>query len=259
MKSDRIPVLMYHRLGDSHNDWEQKYCVSPKRFAAHMHKLAKNGYTACTIEDFMGWLNKKIQLPDKSFLITFDDGFLGVYEHAVKILNELGWSATIFLVSNLIGKQDYWTQTQNPNGHIYPLLELKHIKHMQEMGFAFHSHTRNHHDLSTLSVDELKKELAGSRKDLEDLLGEQVTYLAYPFGRFNDNTVSIAQSSGYEAAFSTQPGFNRSEIDAFKIRRIDVFGTDTPRMLKRKISLGTNDGSWQHTLRYYLSRVMSRV
>lgn len=259
MNSARIPVLMYHRVGNSRNDWESKYCVSPERFSAQMHQLATNGYTACTINAFIDWLNNKIQLPYKSFLITFDDGSLSIYENAISVLNELGWPATVFLVSKLIGKKDYWTQAQNPSGKVYPLLERNHIKEMQEMGYAFHSHTRMHNDLTTLSANALKEELAGSRKDLEDLLGKQVTYLAYPYGRYNDETVNIARSAGYEAAFSTQPGFNRSDVDPFRIRRIDVFGADSPTILMRKISLGTNDGSWRQTFRYYISRIFAKT
>lgn len=130
---------------------------------------------------------------------------------------------------------------------------------MRKLGISFHSHTRNHPDLTKLSDDELTNELIGSRQDLESLLNEQVTYLAYPYGRYDERVLNAARAAGYQAAFSTQPGFNRRGVDSFRIRRLDVFGTDTPTMLTRKIFFGSNDGSWRQTWRYYSTRLFGKV
>jgi peptidoglycan/xylan/chitin deacetylase (PgdA/CDA1 family) len=130
---------------------------------------------------------------------------------------------------------------------------------MRDMGFSFQSHTRLHPDLTTLSEDTLLAELAGSRQELEDMLGERVRYLAYPYGRFNDHVLSTTRNAGYEAAFSTQPGFNRRGVELYRIRRLDIFGTDTATMLARKIYFGSNDGSWQQTFRYYRNRIADRL
>ena len=61
------------------------------------------------------------------------------------------------------------------------------------------------------------------------------------------------------AAFSTQPGFNRRDVDRFRIRRIDVFGTDTPGMLMRKVRFGTNDGTLSNLAHYYFDRAKARL
>jgi hypothetical protein len=68
-----------------------------------------------------------------------------------------------------------------------------------------------------------------------------------------------AQRAGYRAAFSVQPGFNRPDVDRFRLRRLDVFGTDTPAMLRRKITLGSNDGSLAAVIRYNAARVLARL
>jgi len=70
--------------------------------------------------------------------------------------------------------------------------------------------------------------------------------------------LKAAKAAGYAAAFSTQPGFNRHDIDRFRLRRLDVFGTDTPAALVRKIQLGSNDGSLGNVLRYGANRVLAR-
>ncbi len=257
--AERIPVLMYHRVGTPRNEWESRYCVTPERFSQHMHRLQERGMRARSLTDFFAWLRSEIELPSGSFLLTFDDGFLGVYERAVPVLRDLEWPATIFLVSQRIGGQDEWTKDENPSGTTYPLLGRKHIEAMQSMGFTFQSHTRLHPDLTTLSDHQLADELDGSRRDLEELFGESRAYLAYPYGRYDDRVIQAARTAGYQAAFSTQPGFNRRGVDSYRIRRLDVYGTDTPTMLARKVFFGSNDGSWRQPLRYYLGRLVERV
>jgi hypothetical protein len=66
---------------------------------------------------------------------------------------------------------------------------------------------------------------------------------------------SAARQAGYQAAFSTQPGFNNPSVNRFRIRRLDISGTDTTAMLKRKIRLGTNDGRLSNAIRYYFKRL----
>ncbi len=257
--AERVPVLMYHRIGDAHNAWESKYCVSPDRFADHMRTLGERGMNACPIDDFVAWMTGEQSLPKGSFLLTFDDGFLGVYEHAAPVLRELRWPAAVFLVSALIGEQDHWCKTHNPSGETYPLMTAGQIRELREQGFSFHSHTRTHASLPTLDDATLTDQLSGARQDLQALLGESVDYLAYPYGHYDDRVLRAAREAGYRAAFSVQPGFNRRNIDQFRVRRLDVFGTDTARALVRKIALGSNDGSLGNWLRYGVNRLIAKL
>ena len=257
--TDRVTVLMYHRVGEARNGWEQRFSVSPRRFARHMRALEHRGMRACRIEEFVAWLEGRASLPEGSFVLTFDDGFLGVYEHAFPLLAAMKWPATVFLVSGLIGKVDSWTERENPSGRTYPLLGRREIVEMARDGFSFHSHSRSHLDLRALSRDALKDELAGARRDLEDLLGRAVPYLAYPFGWYDEKVLEATRTSGYTAAFSVQPGFNRRDVDHYRIRRLEVYGTDTAEALLRKVAFGTNDGSWRQVVRYYAERAVARV
>ena len=255
----RIPVLMYHRVGEAHNEWESRYAISPGNFAAHMESLARKGYRAVGIDALVGWLEGGPSLPEGSLLVTFDDGFRGVREHALPVMERLDWPFTVFLVSDLIGGEDIWTRVSNPAGVTYPLLDAQEIQDMQMRGVSFHSHTRSHASLPTLDDDQLSAQLAGSRQVLSGLLGHEVPYIAYPFGHLDDRVEAAARAAGYRAAFSTQPGFNRRDVSRFRIRRIDVYGTDTPNMLLRKVKLGSNEGSLGHAARYYLDRLKSRL
>jgi peptidoglycan/xylan/chitin deacetylase (PgdA/CDA1 family) len=250
---------MYHRVGEARNDWEARYAITPDNFAAHMRALSGTGLRAVGIDALVGWLEGGPALPAGSIVITFDDGFRGVRQHALPVLEALGWPFTVFLVSDLIGQEDVWTRASNPAGVTYPLLDADEIRYMMGRGVSFHSHTRSHASLPTLDEEALVDQLAGSRTILSELLGHEVPYIAYPFGHLDDRVEAATRTAGYRAAFSTQPGFNRRDVNRFRIRRIDFFGTDTPSMLLRKVKLGSNDGSLGHAVSYYLDRLKARL
>jgi peptidoglycan/xylan/chitin deacetylase (PgdA/CDA1 family) len=255
----RIPVLMYHRVGMVNNSWEARYAIRPADFAAHMETLARKGYRAVTADALVEWLEGGPALPAGAFVLTFDDGFRGIREHALPILETLDWPFTVFLVSDLVGGRDVWTQAENPAGVTYPLLDEDEIRDMLHRNVNFHSHTRSHADLPTLDDAQLADQLISPRHTLSRFVGHDVPYLAYPFGHLDERVEAATRAAGYRAAFSTQPGFNRRDVNPFRIRRLDVFGTDTPAMLLRKIKLGSNDGSLAHAARYYLDRLKTRL
>ena len=257
--NDGVIVLMYHRVGLARNAWEARYAISPGRFEAHMLALARNGLHAVSVESLSDWLDDGAPLAAGAFVLTFDDGFRDVRLHALPVLERLRWPFTVFLVSNLVGKEDFWTRASNPDGATYPLLNAEEIVDMQRRGVSCQSHSSSHPSLPSLDDDQLASELVQSRAALRQMLGRAVDYFAYPFGHLDERVVAATRSAGYRAAFSTQPGFNRRDVDRFRIRRIDVYGTDTPSMLMRKVRLGTNDGSVANLARYYMARARARL
>lgn len=257
--TDSAVVLMYHRVGTARNAWERKYCVSPERFADQMDALAAHGRRAVPLQSMLTWLDGRAELAPGSIVLTFDDGFAGVHDHALPVLERRGWPFTVFLVSDLIGQQDMWTRAENPSGTTHPLLDLATIKAMQERGVDFQSHTRSHASLPTLDDAALADQLQGSRTELGELLGREVRCLAYPFGHVDERVEAAARAAGYHAALSTQAGFNRRGVNPYRIRRIDVFGSDSAAMLLRKVRLGSHEGSLQHAASYYLRRVAARI
>lgn len=255
----RLPVLMYHRIDTAHNPWERNYCVSPENFAVQMQRLASKGMQAINMAAFLGWLEGNNDLPDGAFLITFDDGFKGVHDHAAPVLKDLNWPATVFLVSELIGQHDDWCKQENPSGEVYPLMGINEIKALQQQGFSFHSHTRHHPRLTRLDDQALADELAGSRQALSMLLGTNVDILAYPYGDHDARVADAARAAGYRAAFTVQPGFNRRHTDRHRLNRLDVFGTDTPAMLARKIAHGVNVADLKYLVHYYADQLRAKL
>lgn len=256
--ADRVPVLMYHRVGNQGAGHQQRYCVTPRQFASHLDWLAEHRYQPCTIGAFDRWLHAESTLPPRSVLITFDDGFSGLHEHALPLLSARGWPATVFLVSGLIGQRDVWMSSGFGTAGAHSLLHAGQIAEMARHGIEFHSHSRTHQDLTTLSARELTEQIHGSRQDLQQLLGGQVEYFAYPFGRFDARVRSVVASAGYRLAFSVNPGFNRVRSGALEVRRLDVVGADARAHFGRKVSMGTNNGSITNQLRYLAGRLVAR-
>lgn len=256
--TDRVPVLMYHRVGDPRDAAERTYCIEPAKFRAHITALAAGGYHALPIEQFLAWLDgDSAAAGPGSFVLTFDDGFADLHEHVFPLLREVGWSATIFLVAGLIGAEDRWARALGAARPLRPLLSRDQIAAMAAAGFSFHSHSMTHRSLTGLSDAELLDEIAGSRERLKTLLGSGVDLFAYPYGHHDERVVGAVRAAGYRAAFSVQPGFNRRGVDAYRIRRLDVYGGDSPRALMRKLAFGSNDGSLGAACRYYWSRFRS--
>lgn len=257
--AERVLVLMYHRVGEVRDAAELRYCIPPQRFAAQMKLLADKGYRAVPLDALVDWLSGGPALPPGAFVLTFDDGFRGVLDHAVPVLERLDWPFTVFLVSDLLGGVDEWTGKGNPDAATYPLLTANEVLAMHRRGGTFHSHTCTHASLPALDDAALEHQLRGSRESLASLLGHGVDYLAYPYGHVDERVEAAVRVAGYRAALSVQPGFNRGDVNPLRIRRLDVAGTDSPAVLLRKMHLGSNDGSLGRTLSYYTGRIARRL
>lgn len=256
--AQRIPVLMYHRVGEPDHA-RDVYCIRPERFAAQMHALAKANYQAVGIEDFEAWWRNEKSLPANSFVLTFDDGFTGVHDFAAPILKKLAWPATVFLVAGKIAGYSDWKVTTGEPMLPHPLMDATQLRTLSAQGFSLHSHSLLHRDLATLDTSALGQDLRDSSALIAGISGQAPVYLAYPYGRHNEAVRNAAQRAGFTLAFSVESGFNRPGESAYQIRRLDVFGTDTPANLLRKVEFGTNDGSLANMLRYYGKRLLKRA
>ena len=141
----------------------------------------------------------------------------------------------------------------------FPRLGRPEIQSMREFGMSLDSPTRTYSDLAELRDHTLREEIAGSRKELEELPGYEVCCLAYPYWRFDERALAIARNAAYRAAFSVNAGFNRPGFDRNRIRRLDVHGTGISARLLRRVALGNNDSSWLSSARYCASGLRGRL
>lgn len=229
-------ILMYHHVcprGEVPADqaplegW--KYSIDPADFEAQLRKLLSFGRRFVSLDEYLS----EIQSGSTSRLVTvtFDDGWVDNLRYAFPILTALGLPSTLFVVSR--------EMSGVPRNRRLSTDELRELK---DYGVTVGAHTRTHPNLAQLRDQELVEELGGCKADLEDLLGVDVKYLAYPGGRFNHRVVEVTQQVGFKAACSVISwGFN-SEASRFWLYR-DVFSdqmnswSDRLRLNRRSRSL----------------------
>jgi peptidoglycan/xylan/chitin deacetylase (PgdA/CDA1 family) len=219
MNPSIVPILCYHRVCPKKDFGKyDALCVTPEAFRAQMKLLKALGYSSFSVQNLAAYLNLQKNLPSKSVVITFDDGYEDNYTHAYPILKETGMIGNIFLVTGRIGGANVWDQEK------IALLNEAQIKEMHEGGVVFGSHTVNHVDLSQAPEDQIREELAASKKKLEEITSRTDVVLCYPYGRFNETVKRLARDAGYLCALAVDAGpVEKQGSDLFELRRMQIF------------------------------------
>lgn len=211
-----VPVLTYHSIDDS----AAPVSVSEGEFRRQMQGLANAGWRTLTIEAFLrgrregGW-------PERTFLLTFDDGYRNLLDLAVPIARECAFTGVVFVASDRVGgsmtgpHEPSWTPA-------CPLLDWNGLRRVAEAGWTIGSHARTHRRLTALRPAEVVHELETSKTAIEQEIGARVVALAYPYGAVSAD-VERAAEVRYEAAFGTT--LARVSVDSrpTNLERIDAY------------------------------------
>lgn len=165
--------------------------------------------------------------PEQRPRIVFDDGYEDAFRVAYPILDALGLSASIFVITNWIGKRNDWDA--NFFG-AFRHLSLRELRQLSIAGWEIGSHGATHRALTTLSRRALRQELLASKHFLEDALGKPVTRISFPFGMFDQVVLEECREAGYASAISIR---RRSEC-GFVERSLAVYRFDSMRRLRAK-------------------------
>jgi len=254
---DRFVILMYHMISEPQTAAEVKYACPPRQFEKHMQLLLSKGFKPISIEAVENYYTHQIPIPDKSFLITLDDGFEDNYNNAFPILQRYNIPAVIYLATGLLGKTNQWMSA--PTFSERKMLSWPQIAEMASHGIHFGSHTVSHPRLTELDTENTYNELVQSKQTIEDNLGIECSNFAYPYGLFTEKTRELVQKAGFKTACSTRSGFNNASRDPLMLHRIEVYGNDSVWKLKQKIMFGTNDANLFFPLKYYSQRLLARL
>lgn len=233
----RLPVLLYHHVGPRRPGTNPSLTVSPRLFASHIHWLATHGYIGITPSAWHAWRVGVASLPTKPVLLTFDDGYADLVDHAFPVLRERGFSASVFIVTKQIGKTNLWDEQRGWGRH--EIITADAMRRWHSQGIEFGSHSRTHQDLTRLSACELEDEVTGSAQDLETILGKRVTAFAYPYGLY-DRTVEKTVGDVFELAFTVRQGVNGLRTPRCKLRRTNVPPGETLLSLACRVRYGCN-------------------
>lgn len=223
-----IPILAYHRIiQDDEPGDPEGFAISRSQFARQMQFLHDQGYCSISIADFFQAPEGKTPRQKKSLVLTFDDGYEDFLTNAYPVLRQFGFTATVFLVTDLIGKQSNWDGETGT-----PLMTWSQIETLAEGNVSFGSHSCTHPRLPGLDRERRWHELAASKECLGARLGQEVAFFSYPYGESNDEIRSLAIAAGYSAAFGVASGIS----SRFNIWRSECRAGDTLENFVFKLS-----------------------
>lgn len=213
----KVPVLLYHNFVNTVPDKDPdnfNYINTPQSFEENIKVILENGYTIISMKELNDAYNLKTDLPPKPILITFDDGYYSNYEYIYPILKKYNVKASIFVVTDKVGKEI--------DGIKY--LGWNECLEMQNSGLVeIFSHSKKHVFYDRFPVTEIRNDVIESYKVIEENLGNKnFRVFAYPYGAYTSKTVWILKLSGidmqvYDIGINNFKNFNKDYVKRINI------------------------------------------
>ncbi len=197
-----IAVLNYHFFYDkAKGDYcPEIICLDTSDFDAQLKYLKDNNFYTASMKDMALWMERKIQLPKKTAVITIDDGAMGTNTYLPWLLKKYDLHGTLFLITGWWPKANYLSDN----------LEIQ-------------SHGNNIHNYYGEALYKTKDELLDDfHKSIEALDGED-TALCYPFYAHNEKVRSAAKEAGFKIAFAGGNEKARQSDDPYQIGRYPIY------------------------------------
>jgi peptidoglycan/xylan/chitin deacetylase (PgdA/CDA1 family) len=214
--ANSLPIFLFHTLDDE----PANISFAPQRFRRGMARLSQAGYRTLGLLQAVDCLRRRTGFPERSVVLTFDDGYRTVYSEAFPVLQRYGFAATVFLTVGERGLAGSTGRLPSLGGHA--MLAWDEIREMQRWGITFGAHTLTHPHLGRLPVDRIEAEVCESKAIIEEALGQPVASFAYPFGRYEPQTLEIVRQH-FECACSDTLGFVGTKSDPYTLERVDAY------------------------------------
>lgn len=233
-----VPILMYHSIADEDETNVSSYyrtATHPNVFAEQMRFLHDSGYSTMGVTEALDGIRFNSRAMSKAVVITFDDGFQNFYSEAFPILRRFGFTATVYLPTDHIGKIARRFKGKD-------CLTWSEIRELQKQGISFGSHTMSHPRLYGLPWDTINREVFGSKLTIEQELGTSITSFAYPYAfpqadqPFKTAFRHLLCRSGYTDGVCTTIGRCRASTDPFFLRRLPVNSCDDAALFQAKLN-----------------------
>jgi peptidoglycan/xylan/chitin deacetylase (PgdA/CDA1 family) len=243
-----VPILMYHRVPPVDQcATHPYYCTNTAApvFEQQIRFLKESGYRTVNITKAF----ESVQGPpfdEKLVAITFDDGYLDFYTHAFPILSRYGFTASVFLPTAYIG--DSAVRFKGID-----CLTWGQVRELRRAGMEFGSHTVTHPRLSEVGSEQLLREVADSKCEIEQRIGEAATSFAYPYAFPETNREFVRKvraalvESGYREGVSTVLGRITKACDPLFMKRLPVNSHDDPSFFRAKLEGGYD---WLRSVQY---------
>lgn len=234
---DRVRVLCWHSIADlSHDRVLRDYGVPPATFRSQIRTLREAGWAFLEGDEFLRFLRSGADIPRRSVLLTFDDGYADLITEAHPILAAHRAPSVAFAVARWIGQLNPSDLAQGRSPRA--LATRDDLLELADQGVEIGSHAQTHPRLTGLGALELADEVEGSRRDLEEMGFPSPRLFAYPYGDHDTRVQGAVEAAGYEAAFTTVPTMTRRSVSPFAVPRIEVWPHDIGLRFRRKVRRG---------------------
>lgn len=239
-------MFMYHAVGQP-GEPASEYVVPERQFARQLNWLWRSGVEALTVAQLIQTLQSRRMPAKRSLVITFDDGYADNYQVALPILRHYGITATVFIVTSVLGGRADWGGSELRGREI---LDAQDVRKLHAAGIEIGGHTMTHPRLTDISSAEAAHEVAGCHRVIEGEFGIQAASFAYPFGAEDLAVRQVLRASGFAGACTTEAGTNGPAADLLALRRIHIRG-DLPSshfllgLGALRSSAAVSRGSWK--------------
>ena len=183
-------ILVYHPVA---TDTPPSTSISPEDFRKHLDYLLQNDFSVIPLDQMLETLQNGRQLPEKAIAITFDDGYISIYDTAFPMLQSYGFPFTLFLSTGPIDRRQQG------------FMNWEQVKKMSEAGVIIANHMVEHPymldkdpgESEAQWISRLENELLAAEARIEQQTGQSHRYLAYPFGEFNADIKAMIGANGF--------------------------------------------------------------
>jgi peptidoglycan/xylan/chitin deacetylase (PgdA/CDA1 family)/nucleoid-associated protein YgaU len=222
-----VPVLVYHNISATEKG---RLSIAVRNFEAQMRQLQDEGFQTVSLAEFLAFTAGRRQLPRKSVLLTFDDGYKSFVQYARSTLKDYGFGATLFVYSDFIGAGSG--------------LSWQDLRALSEQGYDVQAHSKSHANLrrkegesEAAYAKRIEAELGYPLTLFKKYLGRSSESLAYPYGEVDDELLGYVAKYGYTAAFTVRRQSNAAFVSPLKISRSQIYAEMTVQDFAKNLAV----------------------
>jgi peptidoglycan/xylan/chitin deacetylase (PgdA/CDA1 family) len=222
-----VPVLVYHNISATEKG---RLSIAARNFEAQMRQLQDEGFQTVSLAEFLAFTAGRRQLPRKSVLLTFDDGYKSFVQYARSTLKDYGFGATLFVYSDFIGAGSG--------------LSWQDLRALSEQGYDVQAHSKSHANLrrkegesEAAYAKRIEAELGYPLTLFKKYLGRSSESLAYPYGEVDDELLGYVAKYGYTAAFTVRRQSNAAFVSPLKISRSQIYAEMTVQDFAKNLAV----------------------
>ena len=244
----RVVALTFHDVVADHTgdppQSDEFYRIRASELETLLSQLRRLGYQTVSSRAFRAWQQGGATLPERTVVLTFDDGHASHFELAAPLLVRYRFAGTFFVTTGYVGKSGYMTWGE--------------LRKLVFLGMEIGSHGASHRPLTQLSHAELLEEMTSSKQVLAERLGVPIQAMAAPGGHWSRAVADASKQAGYEAVWVSTIGTNGKETNPLALRRVVV---RQPFSADRLVAMveGWQPAFWWAANQQLLIRFLKRV